>query len=1185
MKENDIRESALFKINITGKEILSSSENVKDYLRLRFLSVTTDQPVYWPDEEVFLKVLMPLHPGEHLAVTLKKKDAAPFKPFDCSTNDGGILVHKIMSGKNKKLQPGEYRVEVRNEKGNLFSSASFTVVEGALGALSFAYEFKKVTKPEELEKVKGGWFLGNASGIGKRWGNGLNVKNEIRVLNKPYNGKATIMSRCYLSGCNGCEAGPPFETEIKDGLLQGVLAVGGHSGPFEIEVVTKEGALRYLFEKSGHIERQNIQISSNVSKKFYATLSPYEGTDEVYGRDVYIFNEKSENTDDPLELESPVFHEPGEIILKVKKAVKNPRIFVYYPVKDDFQYKEVKLEQEMKKGETIKVMGFSPYSFIAIGGFQGEKDAYYEAWVIAFTESSLDIDITSPESGSPLSPCTVEVLSKNRHTGKEISIYGILEVFDNRVASKSGKDPLSSAVGDSFRELSQYVSSWYDSTGLFSDERADDFAGAELEEEMDMGPLKVRMSEKKSMFSFRKISPKKMGKKTSRKPGKSIDGMEKPDQAVEQEEIREGEKKVIFCDVIRTGTHGRAKADITLPPQTGRCHIRFTAINQFDYLDKIKAIDVAKSTSVEVSLLPMLIPDSKVIVKASVVNLGEEPVILRIYGAGVKQGREEKIEPGEREVEFTLHGSDYGGLYLELVDKDNNIKDKREITLKNIASYPVAFSNLIISDGNEITIDPGKKIALYAHPGYLLSGIIANIETTIYSWFGHCEAVSAETAILSVLLASIEEHLLDDEGKRDTLKAHLIKAVKDLYEVFYNKNSGLFYPYPGIKENVTWSAWVYKHLSVMLKYLESSGSLKQEFSKTMDQAKEMQTNCLARLKKENMNVKEIIHIDPENNNSEVIPVEVQGSVIYKAITDDAVVQWFTGKMAKALDVKADKATINAQFVKAYDTYRFLRAFERTGVLYYLLLNAKSLFLKNDSSFFTLFDAVANGLILTGEPGLIQGPALLGGVYSAPQTLVVFLELLLLMAKSDKLKPEAKVTVKQDGKSTEYMITGKPEVIESTDRDTTIVAPPYVTVREDMEKTIQLYHYLESECFFALKKYPKKLGTGQQADIIIELDNDKDPLEYYAIIALPSVFSLLRTDDLLADYKGNLLYGTKAHGGEKIQLLTVPFRGLRKMTIVVEAVQRGVSAGYVLVRHVSNPDIIATLKLPEVEVAE
>jgi len=99
------------------------------------------------------------------------------------------------------------------------------------------------------------------------------VKNEIRVLNKPYNGNAVIKSRCYLSGCNGVEAGQPVNAVIKDGLLETVLDVGGHSGPFEIEVITDQGSIRYLFEKSGHIERQNIPIALNMTKMFYCNAS------------------------------------------------------------------------------------------------------------------------------------------------------------------------------------------------------------------------------------------------------------------------------------------------------------------------------------------------------------------------------------------------------------------------------------------------------------------------------------------------------------------------------------------------------------------------------------------------------------------------------------------------------------------------------------------------------------------------------------------------------------------------------------------------------------------------------------------------------------------------------------------------------------------------------------------------
>ena len=107
--------------------------------------------------------------------------------------------------------------------------------------------------------------------------------------------------------------------------------------------------------------------------------------------------------------------------------------------------------------------------------------------------------------------------------------------------------------------------------------------------------------------------------------------------------------------------------------------------------------------------------------------------------------------------------------------------------------------------------------------------------------------------------------------------------------------------------------------------------------------------------------------------------------------------------------------------------------------------------------------------------------------------------------------------------------------------------------------------------------------GEESEILIQLDKDKDPSEYYAIIAVPSVLAIRQTDDLLSDYKGQLLYGQKTGGGLKIQMITAPFRGSGKMIIHTEASQKGESQGFVLVRHISNPDIIATVKSEKIRV--
>jgi len=225
-----VRETAIFKYDSEKKEVLAVSEKVKDYMKMKFVSVTMDQPVYWPNEDVNLKILMPVNPSAEIKIALQKKDATPKDLGTFKLNDGGVLVEKILSGEKKKIEAGEYRVTVTTADKKIEESSTFSVVEGHLGAVSFAYEFEQLTTAGALKEVKGGWFLGNAEGVGKRWGNGLNVKNEVRVLNQPYTGTATIRSRCYLPGCNGCEAGAPQQIRIEEGVLEASMEVGGHSG-------------------------------------------------------------------------------------------------------------------------------------------------------------------------------------------------------------------------------------------------------------------------------------------------------------------------------------------------------------------------------------------------------------------------------------------------------------------------------------------------------------------------------------------------------------------------------------------------------------------------------------------------------------------------------------------------------------------------------------------------------------------------------------------------------------------------------------------------------------------------------------------------------------------------------------------------------------------------------------------
>lgn len=1157
-QEEDVNKSRFFKVDSQKKEITGPEEKIADSLKLNLVSVTVDQPQYWPWEDVNLKVLMPDRHNTDIEISVQKRDATPKELGKFTLTEDGILVKKIMSGKEEKLELGEYRVNVCTTDKTVQGTAEFSVVEGALGALSFAYEFRQLTEASDLAKAKGGWFMGNASGAGLRWGNGLNIKNELRVSNQPYSGKVTIKSRCFLPGCNGCEAGEPVTIDVKDGLIEAVMDVGGHSGPFEIEAITDKGSVKFLFEASGHIERAMVMLSQGMTYAYRAGLAPYEGTIQVPGRQIYIDKEK-EKKDDPIELTSAFSDLDNKITISVCKAVEKVRVYVWVPEPGGkFVYKELTdLPTKLERGEKIVVPIEGPYSLITTGGYLSEKGDFWEGYAIVFTPSALKVNIESPEAGSPTTTFKVNISTINENTGKGVPIAGVLEVYDNRVASKNPVNPLTSAIGDSFRNAANSFSYWEDRTG------------------MDMLKSKGTSRGGAHMLCEAPMSP----------AGEYAEELKVPEEGgAEGEAIRQGEEKVVYCGMIKTDNQGNATVEVKLPPQIGRCNIRFAAVKDMDYTFNQKTIDVTKKAYVECHLLTLLVLNSKVIATAFVFNSEETDTTLKISGAGLDNPLAYEIKPGGQEIEFPIEGKNYGKLIFELISSFGKILDKRELEIRDISSQPATFSKLVISENKPISVNVDEGVAVYANAGQLLNDIVMNITITMYSWFGHAEALSASCSIRAILLLAIDKGIINDNGLCQTLKVDLEKTVRDLKERFYDNNTGLFSPYPGIETNTLWSAWTARNLNLMVQAIKKSTNLSNEFSETVKDVETMINKVSQALEKLGQSIPELAGYDPSQSNRDVIPVEIDGQVYYKVITDDAVAQWAVKKFLPVLDLP--KQDLNAAFIKAYDTWRFLRAFEHTGLLPYLIQNAKALWLageKGRAKFNELFSQIAKGAIASQEPGMIQGPALLGGVYSSPQTMVRFLELLIMMSEEKAIPSPSSVKLIWPNKEETATMTDKPLLICVKGSGLDIIAPQYCIVRIDQKKIINLGDYVSKEPFFKVELEKSKLAMGEEGSLLIELDKVKDPFEYYAIIALPSTVSLRQTEDILSDYKGLLLYGQKTSGGTKIQLVTVPFRGSRKMILSLEGAQKGISSGWVLVRHINNPDDIATVKISETEV--
>lgn len=1182
----------VFQVDTGKKDITGLAAGIAERFRLQFVSVTVDQPTFWPNEDVHLKVAMPARPMEKIKATLSRKDAAPRDLGEFTLNDGGLLVETIMSGAKKPLEVGEYRVEVQTADGSFKGDATFAIVEGSLGAVSFAYEFQQLTNAQALEEARAGWFLGNAAGVGARWGNGLNVKNELRVFNKPFDGPVTLKTRCMLPGCNGCEAGPSIEYTMKKGELAAVLDVGGHSGPFELEVVTDKGSVRNLFGRSGHVERQVSLVSSGFTNLFKATVAPYENTVAIPGRDIYLIKEEGEK-DAAFELGSAMTGDDGAAKITARAELEGVKAWRLVPKADgSFAVEQLSLADTLKRGDDVAFQVSGPYSFVAIGGWEMKENeekkrekTLRQAWAMIFTPSSLRVKLDLPKQAGPEKNIDINIETFDRASGKPRSAWGILEVFDNRVADRSPKDPLISATGDSFRNASAGLSRWEDQTGIrvrrsMSKALAAPpapsmnavFSAKEEMADMDMAGAPAPMA----------ISQRPMGGAAMMQGSQPSD--EQNTEAENPEAVREGEKKVVYCQLVRTDSSGRAKVSVKMPPQSGRCKARFVAMAAFDYLESISDVDVGRrGGNVEVSAPSMLLRNAEVSLRFFAVCEGGAGK-LKISGAGLKKPVTLDVPAGGKEFLVPVVGGGSGELLAELTKADGTAVDRRSVAIRDSGEFPVTFTELIVSDGSKINVPRNRMVSVFANPGQLLRGMTANIVTTMKSWFGHSEALSAMAAIDAMLLRSFAEGLLNDDGLRATIKADIEKAVKDLDETFFDKQAKLMRPYPGLEGTPVWSVWVLKNLLQVSNTLSGNAALKAEFADTIRTAGKLSEDLTAELGRRKISTEEIGLFAPGAAGGDLIPVVVDGKVVYRAVTDSAVVNWYVKEMAPALDIANNPGLreLDERFIRNYDKYRFLRAFERTGSLYYLLLNAKALYLQKDASFDQVFRTIARGMILTGEPGLIQGPAMLGGVYGAPQTVVKFLDLLVTMAKDKAGKPAGNVVIEAAGKPAETLKLGeKPVQFTTESGEAGVTTAKHAIALIEDKRPMLMSEYLTKTGFFKVSHDADSIGVGEERTIVVELDKTLDPIDYYAVIALPSVVSLRQTEDILADYRGQLLYGQKSSGGERIQFVTVPFRGLRTMKLVVEGALPGKSHGFVMVRHQANPAVIQTIEIPAI----
>jgi hypothetical protein len=1201
------RDSRLFRVDLARKKILGPASHVPNYLGLRLVSVSMDQPQYWPNEKVRVKVMMPGRPGAKITVAWNKRDATPQTSGPHELDAHGVGVVELLDGGKRRLELGEYHVDVRIEK-SVQGSSTFAVIEGALGAVSLAFEFKRCTSLAELEKLKAGWFLGNVGAAGRRWGNNLVFKNELRVANQPYAGSVKLVTRCMLPGCNGIAAGPPMTVDVKDGKVMATMDIAGHSGPFQIEFVTPKGSLRHQFEGSSHVERDMVQISKGVRWLHRAGLAPYQGSVQVPGRQVFV-DKKLETDDAAFEIDS-VVATGGQLTVKVHKAVTGAALHVWAPLADGkFERQTVPIAAKLKPGDEVKVPVAQPFSVVAVGGFAGGKLS--EGYVVAFPPAGMKVAVEAPLAGAPLTavPVTVRVSDAE---GRGLSASGILEAFDNRVASKSPASPLASAIGDSFRNVSNSLSRWVDPIAL-EEQRQKEEREARRQERLqkarDAKEERAARAPMKSAYGVGGIGISGVGKGgggvgygyaygraaapsvkmgsvmvKGRAAGGAFGGRVAggsegdDDEAAEGKLIREGEQKVVFCERVAVDASGRATVQVKLPPQTGRLSFRFVAVKGLDHATGYAGADVSKRAYVEVRLPNAYVPGAQLEGRLMVVNTGKEPITLSLSGPGVRGFAPTRIAPGARELSFPWMAAGDGKVVAVLADASGKVLDRREHAVRDATTQAVTLTRLELGGRRPLRVAPDETAVVFAGPGHLLQGVVMNMVTTMYSWFGHAEALSAQVAVRAAVLAAIHRGFIADDGLEQTLRVDLDKTIRDLHERFYDEKSGLVRPYPGLAPNPLWSAWAARNLHSARRAIKQTPALAPKLRDAVRLAEKMTTGIDKALKaKPGDRAYQVAGYDPAHDGLETIPIEIDGKVVWRVITDDAVQRFVVDRLAPTID--PDQKDAELAFGRAYDTFRFLRAFKRTGALQYLMESAKAAWLagpRGREEFNRLYAAIARGMIVTQEPGLLQGPALLGGVYSSPMAMVRFFELALLMGGTKA--PAGAVTL-VDQAGTRVLKLG--ERIKARGAGA-LTVPAGAVVRLDRPGRVSLVESGAVPFARAAVSLPS-IRVAQETVLHLQLDQSRDPLEYYAVIAVPSTTSVKQTEDILSDYKGQLIYGQQGTGGAKMQFLAVPFRGARDLRLWLEGLYPGTADAVIAIRHMSNPADVCTVRVKDVTV--
>ena len=367
-------------------------------------AVITERKIYRPKQEARIFVLSPGAAGAVVEMEVQLSGQQITRER-VTLDEAGLALRPFSD-----LDEGEYKVLVRRSDGSGgFGSCpvqcTFSVAEFSLSPLTALVVQHSLV------------------------GASLQFQIRLMALSVPYEGSVELGLQCEV--CGGRVVATQAVT-ARQGLFDAAFDIGGHGGPFHVQVTTPGGETASVyFPGTERTERQRVTLCG-LGRMAEAGLLPGEDTSEVRG--LHVGYAGAQTT--PLRLESAVA-QTGRLTVDTRAVAV--QVVAFDPLSGDstvFHY------DAMARGDKLEFPVTAPYMLFTVGLLTDKRA--YEAWGIVIRPLDLQARLSAPASSSPGEEITVRVES-----GLPASC--LLLVYDARLEHESPEPKLAKQMLDAMR--------------------------------------------------------------------------------------------------------------------------------------------------------------------------------------------------------------------------------------------------------------------------------------------------------------------------------------------------------------------------------------------------------------------------------------------------------------------------------------------------------------------------------------------------------------------------------------------------------------------------------------------------------------------------------------------------------------------------------------------------------------